>query len=194
MRQQRSVKRNRIYNGTTTVITAVVVLIFLFSCSSSTKKGVYEVTASDSAAVMSTYGVSSLISDSGRISYRIEAEEWSVFDKRNPPYWSFEQGLYLEKYNKNMDIEATVKCDTAYYYNEKKLWKLIGNIVIKNQKNEKFSTDTLYWNQGKGTIYSDSYIRIEQESQVTEGYGFSSNQNLSVWHIRNTKGIYTIKE
>lgn len=194
MRQQRSAKRNRIYNGTTTVITAVVVLIFLFSCSSSTKKGVYEVTASDSAAVMSTYGVSSLISDSGRISYRIEAEEWSVFDKRNPPYWSFEQGLYLEKYNKNMDIEATVKCDTAYYYNEKKLWKLIGNIVIKNQKNEKFSTDTLYWNQGTGTIYSDSYIRIEQESQVTEGYGFSSNQNLSVWHIRNTKGIYTIKE
>lgn len=194
MRQQESVNHGNIINCTTTVITAVVVLIFLFSCSGGTNRAESDIVASDSTAVMSTYGVTTLISDSGRISYKIEAEEWSIFNKRRPPYWSFEKGLYLEKYDRNMNIEATVKCDTAYYFNEDKLWKLLGNIDIKNSKNEKFQTDTLYWDQGKEMIYSDAYIRIEQGDQITEGYGFSSNQNLSVWQIKNTKGIYAIEE
>ncbi len=194
MRQQESVNHGNIINCTTTVITAVVVLIFLFSCSGGTDRAESDIVASDSTAVMSTYGVTTLISDSGRISYKIEAEEWSIFNKRRPPYWSFEKGLYLEKYDRNMNIEATVKCDTAYYFNEDKLWKLLGNIDIKNSKNEKFLTDTLYWDQGKEMIYSDAYIRIEQGDQITEGYGFSSNQNLSVWQIKNTKGIYAIEE
>lgn len=194
MRQQESVNHGNIINCTTTVITAVVVLIFLFSCSGGTDRAESDIVASDSTAVMSTYGVTTLISDSGRISYKIEAEEWSIYNKRRPPYWSFEKGLYLEKYDRNMNIEATVKCDTAYYFNEDKLWKLLGNIDIKNSKNEKFLTDTLYWDQGKEMIYSDAYIRIEQGDQITEGYGFSSNQNLSVWQIKNTKGIYAIEE
>ena len=32
------------------------------------------------------------------------------------------------------------------------------------------------------------------EHIYTEGYGFSSNQSMSVWEIKNTKGIYTIEE
>jgi LPS export ABC transporter protein LptC len=143
---------------------------------------------------MSTYDVSTLISDSGRISYRIDAAEWLVFDKRQPPFWSFEKGVYIEKYDREMNVEATIECDTAYYFNEKKRWKLIGNVDIRNPKNERFFTDLMYWDQDSGMIYSDAYIRIEQESQVTEGYGFASNQNLTQWHINNTKGIYTIEE
>ena len=194
MRQQESVKKNWFQYGTTTAVSAVVVLIFLFSCTSGTKKEKSGIYVSDSTAVMTTTGVSTLISDSGRISYRIEAEEWVVFNKRTPPYWSFEKGLYLEKYDLDKKIEATVKCDTAYYYNEMQLWKLLGNITIKNPNNEKFETDTLYWDQENERIYSDAYIRIEQEDQITEGYGFSSNQDFTVWEIRNTKGIYAVDE
>ena len=144
--------------------------------------------------IMSTYDVSTLISDSGRISYKLDAKEWFIFDKTDPQYWAFEKGLYLEKYDREMNVEATIKCDTAYYYNEKKLWELIGNVNIMNTKNERFFTDLLYWDQEQELIYSDAYIKIEQEKQTTEGYGFSSNQNLSAWEIKNTKGIYTIEE
>ena len=52
----------------------------------------------------------------------------------------------------------------------------------------------MYWDQEKELIYSDAYIKIEQEDQVTEGVGFSSNQSMTVWEIKNTKGIYAIKE
>lgn len=194
MRILRSDKISKIFNGTTIVIMTIVVLIFHTSCSEKSKNGTIVTEHRDSLAVMSTYNVSTIISDSGRISYKVEADEWKIFDRRNPQYWAFEKGVYLEKYDKEMNIEATVKCDTAYYYNEKKLWKLTGNVNIINPKDEKFYTNLMYWDQDKERLYSDSYIKIEQTDQITEGVGFSANQNLSVWEIKNTKGIYAIEE
>lgn len=193
MRAQRSVNRIIRFIGTTAAAFAVVVPIFVTSCNSAQEESVI-IENRDSMAVMSTYGVSTIISDSGRISYRIDAEEWLIFDRRQPPYWAFEKGVYLEKYDYEMNVEATIKCDTAYYYSELKLWKLIGNVDIRNPKNERFYTDLMYWNQEEEKIYSDAYIKIEQEEQTTEGIGFSSNQNMTQWEIKNTKGIYTIKE
>ena len=194
MKILRSDKISNIFNGTTIVIMMIVVLILHASCSEKAKSGTIVTEHRDSLAVMSTYNVSTIISDSGRISYKVEANEWKIFDRRNPQYWAFERGVYLEKYDKEMNIEATVKCDTAYYYNEKKLWKLTGNVNIKNPKDEKFYTNLMYWDQEKQRLYSDSYIKIEQTDQITEGIGFSANQNLSVWEIKNTKGIYAIEE
>ncbi len=193
MRAQRSVNRIIRFIGTTAAALAVVVPIFVISCNSVQEDSVI-IENRDSMAVMSTYGVSTIISDSGRISYRIDAEEWLIFDRRQPPYWAFEKGVYLEKYDYGMNVEATIKCDTAYYYSEQKLWKLIGNVDIRNPKNERFYTDLMYWNQEEEKIYSDAYIKIEQEEQTTEGIGFSSNQSMTQWEIKNTKGIYTIKE
>lgn len=195
MRLPEFVKIKQFAYSTTIALTAIVVLIFHASCQGDAESAAPAVDgSSDSLAIMSTYDVKTLISDSGRISYRIDAAEWLVFNKRNPPYWAFEKGVYLEKYDRAMNVEATIKCDTAYYFNEQKLWKLIGNVDIRNLKNEKFFTDLLYWNQEEKIIYSDAHIKIEQENQVTEGYGFSSNQDLSAWHIKNTKGIYAIEE
>ena len=143
---------------------------------------------------MSTYGVNTLISDSGRISYKIEAEEWHMYDKRNPPYWAFEKGIYLEKYDDSLRVETTLRSDTAYYYDKLGLWQLFGNVRITTVKGEKIFTPKLFWSSDSGHIYSDSHIRIEQRDQVTEGIGFSSNQDMSVWEILNTTGIYPIEE
>ena len=195
MRQLLSDKKRQIINGTTIAIMAVVVLIFHSSCKGESGEKMLAIEHSDSIAVMSTFDVNTIVSDSGRISYKIIADEWRIYDKRQPPHWAFEKGVYLEKYDREMNVEATVKCDTAYYYSEQKLWKLIGNVDIKNAKDEKFHTRLMYWDQEKEKIYSDAYIRIEQaDHQITEGIGFSADQNLTVWQINNTKGIYTIEE
>lgn len=192
MRQQLSANTRWISRCTTTAVSAVVVLIFLVSCQENKGGTEPSFAEPDSIAIMSTYGVSTVISDSGRVSYKIDADEWLVYSKRKPPFWAFEKGIYLEKYDTLMNIEATIKCDTAFYFNEMKLWKLVGNVNMRNPKNQHFYTDLMYWDQDEQIIYSDAYIRVEQEDQITEGIGFSSNQDLSVWQIRNTKGIYTV--
>ncbi len=194
MRQLLSDNIKRILNSTTIALTAIVVLILHSSCKGDSKEKLLAIECSDSIAVMTTFDVNTIVSDSGRISYKILADEWRIYDKRKPPHWAFEKGVYLEKYDREMNIEATVKCDTAYYYSEQKLWKLIGNVNIKNIKNERFYTHLMYWDQENEKIYSDAYIKIEQTDQVTEGIGFSANQNLTLWQINNTKGIFAVEE
>ena len=198
MRPQKFAKKYRTIRCTTIAV-AIVVQLFLLSCQDNGQAGselddFLSSMPADSLPVMTTYDAVTEVTDSGRLAYRITAKEWMIYDKRKPPYWAMEKGVYVEKLDRNKNIEATIKCDTAYFYSDRKLWKLMGNVDIRNTKNEKFFTQLLYWDQDKELIHSDAHIKIEQEDQVTEGTGFSSNQDFTVWEIKNTKGIYTIKE
>ena len=194
MRQQQYANISLIYRSTTIALWVIVVLFLLFSCKEEVKTASLSTAEADSIAFMSTYGVSTIISDSGRISYKVEAEEWHMFEKRNPPYWAFEKGIYLEKYDDSLRVETTLRSDTAYYYDKQGLWQLFGNVRITTAKGERIFTHKLFWSSDSGRIYSDSYIKIEQRDQVTEGIGFSSNQNMTVWEILNTTGIYPREE
>ena len=143
---------------------------------------------------MQTLGVESYVSDSGVIRYKIIAEEWNIFDKLDPSVWTFEKGLYLEQFNEDFTPEATIKADTAYYYDQKKLWELRSNVHIENQKNEKFDTELLYWDEYKHSVYSEKKIRIEQADKVIIGHGFESNEDLTDYVIHNTEGIFYFED
>lgn len=148
----------------------------------------------DSLPVMRTLGMTTLISDSGVIRYKVDADEWLIFDKKNPPYWAFERGVYLEQFDSIFQIEASIKADTAYYYDKKKLWELIGNVSIQNRKGEKFDTDLLYWDERTEKVYSDAFVRIEQPDRIITGYGFDSNQQMTIYTIRNIQGVFYVED
>lgn len=178
-----------------TVVTWAAVMFLLFPACTSNKKGAnIPVTNRDSLPVMQTLGVESYISDSGVIRYKIIAEEWNIYDKLDPSKWTFEKGLYLEQFNEEFTPEATIQADTAYYYDQKKLWELRGNVHIENQKNEKFDTELLFWDEYKHSVYSEKKIRIEQADKVIVGYGFESNEELTDYVIHNTEGIFYIED
>lgn len=169
-------------------------LFLLPSCSGGKKELGEAILERDSLPGMKTLGVNTLISDSGVIRYRLEAEEWDIFDRKNPPYWAFEKGVYLEQFDSLQQVDASIKADTAYYYEKEKLWELRSNVFIKNQKGEKFNTELLFWNQRTQQVYSDKYIRIEQTDNIITGYGFESNQQLTKYVIHNSGGVFPIEE
>ncbi len=173
---------------------ATVMLVLFPACSGQNKQLADYIMERDSMPVMRTVGVNSLISDSGVIRYKIISEEWLVFDKTNPSKWAFEKGVYLEKFDNNMKVDASIKADTAYYYDKQKLWDLRGNVAVRNIKGEKFDTQQLYWNQKTEKVYSDKYIEIEQEDKTITGYGFDSNQQFTNYIIRRAAGIFPVEE
>lgn len=178
----------------TIVITTIVMLLLFTSCGSKTTQIGDAIVERDSLPSMETLDVETFVSDSGVIRYRIEADEWLVYDKKRPSYWAFEKGMYLEQFDSVHHVEASIKADTAYYYDKQKLWKLIGNVDIENRKGEKFNTELLYWNQATERIYSDKFIRIEQPDRIVTGHGFDSNQQMTAWEIHNMEGIFYIDD
>lgn len=178
-----------------TVAFGAIVMLLLFSSCEGRKKALGDaITERDSLPVMATYGVISLVSDSGVMRYRINTEEWLVYDRKKPSYWAFEKGVYLEQFDSLLHVDASIKADTAYYYDKEKLWKLMGHVDIKNLKGEHFTTELLYWNQATQKVYSDKFIRIEQPDRIITGHGFDSNQQMTVYVIHNIEGIFYVDE
>lgn len=170
-------------------------MLLLFSACSGRKKELGEaITERDSLPVMDTKGVTTLVSDSGITRYRVNTEEWLVFDRKDPPYWAFEKGIYLEKFDSIFRVEASIEADTAYYYNKEELWKLIGHVHIQNLKGERFDTELLFWDQRREKVYSDEFIRIEQPDRIITGHGFESNQQMTVYTIRRPEGVFYVDE
>lgn len=182
------------YINITAAFYAAVMFVLFPACSGKDKNLAEAITERDSLPSMRSLGVTTLISDSGITRYKIITEEWTVFDKKDPPYWAFEKGVYLEKFDSLFRIDASIKADTAYYYEKKKLWELRSNVSIRNLKGDKFDTELLFWDEKKEEIYSDKFIRIEQEDKTITGYGFESNQELTEYQIRNTTGIFTVED
>ena len=173
---------------------AAVMFVLFPSCSNKGKNLADAVSENDTLPTMSSLGVTTLISDSGITRYKIVTEEWIVFDKKSPSYWSFEKGVYLEKFDTLFHIDASIKADTAYYYDKKKLWELRSNVQIQSQRGDKFETELLFWDEKKEKVYSDKYIQIEQEDKIIRGYGFESNQDLTEYEIKNSTGIFTVED
>ena len=172
---------------------SVVVLLFLSAACSSDKKD-FLPKFEDRSAVpgMYTDSVTTLISDSGRIRYRIITEVWKVFDKASDPYWFFPKKIYFERFNDSLKTESLVQSDTARYYTNRKLWELKKHVRMVSLKGENFETALLYWDQRQQRIYSDSFIRIEQKDQVITGYGFESNETLTKYKIFKVEAIFPI--
>ena len=184
----------RIVLNITVAVWATVMFLFFPSCGGKKQDMEAAVNESDSLPDMSTLGVTSLVSDSGMIRYKIITEEWLVYANRKPPFWAFEKGIYLEKFDTLFNIDASIKADTAYYYEAKKTWELKGNVEIQNQQGDKFSTAQMFWDQDEEKIYSDKYIRIEQVDKILTGIGFESNQDMTSYQINNPEGIFYVEE
>lgn len=191
--------RHKIFNtiffiSITVAVWATVMFLFFPSCSGKGKKLASAIDEKDSLPDMQSTGVVSYVSDSGMIRYKIITDEWLVFSKKNPPYWAFEKGLYLEKFDTLFRVDASIKADTAYYHEKKEIWELRGNVHIQNQLGDKFDTELLFWDQSKKRIYSDRFIKIEQSDKILTGYGFDSNQEMTEYEIFTPTGIFTVED
>ena len=190
-------QKNQTYLKTlniTAAFLAAVMFVLFPACTGKDKKLAEAISENDTLPSMKSLGVTTLISDSGITRYKIVAEEWLIHDKKNPPYWAFEKGVYLEKFDTLFRVDASIKADTAYYHEKKKLWELKGHVQILSQRGDKFQTDLLFWEEKKEKVYSDKFIQIEQEDKVIKGYGFESNQDLTEYEIKNTTGVFTVED
>ncbi|MBD5273990.1 MAG: LPS export ABC transporter periplasmic protein LptC [Bacteroides sp.] len=145
-------------------------------------------------ATMTTKNVSTLISDSGVIQYKIVSPIWKVFDQVDTPYWIFPDGLFLQKYDKAFHVIATVAADSARYFKDRKLWKLMGRVELTKAPKDLFQSEELYWDQKTNKIYSDSFIHIETETHVLEGIGFISNDKLTEYRVVKPMGIFPVNK
>lgn len=132
---------------------------------------------------MATTDVSTLISDSGFMRYHITASQWLMYEEADTPYWNFPEGVYMEQFDDSMIVAATFQADSAVYYSTRKIWRFDGRVNMLNNEGDRFATTQLFWDQNKKQVYSDSFMHIERDNRIIEGYGFESDEQITQYTV-----------
>ena len=145
----------------------------------------------DSVSVMTTFGVNTLISDSGVIKYRIVTERWDVNTVRQPSRWEFMKGVFFEQFDEQFHVQAYIQADTAWYYDQKKLWHLRGRVRIRNIMNGLiYQSEELFWDGIKHELYSNVFSKVTTPERSMEGTRFLSDEQMRHYTVSNSKGSF----
>lgn len=174
------------------LIAATALLWALAACTEERRERVADVNDPENRPTMTTTNVATFISDSGYTRYHITTPIWYVYDEARVPRWTFPDGLFLEKYDDLFRPDATLRCDSAVYFSQKRLWRLDGNVRMRNTAGDRFLTQQLFWDQASRTVYSDSFIHIERRDRIIEGFGFNSNENMTRYTVHRPSGIFPV--
>ena len=172
------------------LFTLATIIVFLAACSQEREHTAPAIMPKDSVSMMVTYGVNTLISDSGVIKYRIVSEQWEVNQIKTPSRWIFEKGLFLEQFDLAMHVQSYIQCDTAYYYDVDRLWKLRGRVRILTKNGLRFSSEELFWDERKHLIYSNKYSHLITQDKELHGNRFVSDENMTRYSVKYTKGYF----
>lgn len=172
----------------------LIIILSVISCKDEVKSVVNQSTDPEVTPTVLTTEITTLVSDSGVIKYRITSPQWDIFDESAIPCWKFPQGLNMEQFDATLTVAATFQCDSALFLKDSKLWRFMGNVRSYNIRKEIILTNELFWDQKEKKVYSDSFIHIERPDKIIEGFGFTSNEQLTTYKLKRPMGIFPIDE
>lgn len=165
-------------------------LSLVSSCAEAQEHTAGAINPEDSVSMMTSYGVNTLISDSGVIKYRIVTERWDVNTVRQPSRWEFMKGVFFEQFDEQFHVQAYIQADTAWYFDKKRLWKLRGRVNIRNVKGLIYTSEELFWDGIKHEFYSTVFSRVVTPERTMEGTYFRSDENMEHYMVTNSKGSF----
>ena len=176
------------------IIIAVAAATAILSCTEPVEHTAPAIHDRDSVSVMTSYGVNTLISDSGVIKYKVVTERWDVNTVREPSCWTFEKGVFFEQFDQQFHVEAYVQADTAWYYDQKKLWHLRGRVRIRNVNGLLYESQELWWDGLKHELYSNVFSKVTTPERTLQGTYFLSDERMTHYTVSNSKGSFTTED
>ena len=168
-----------------------LVLALLTACGEEAKEHVAPaIRDRDSVSMMTTYGVNTLISDSGIIKYRIVTERWDVNIIRQPNRWEFMKGIFFEQFDEQFHVQAYIQADSAWYYDQMKLWKLRGRVRIRNINGLLYQSEELYWDGLRHELYSNVFSKVITPERTLQGTYFRSDEAMTYYTVSNSVGSF----
>ena len=171
----------------------VVAMVFgacIAACSEQHEHTAPAIHERDSVSMMTSYGVNTLISDSGVIKYKIVAERWDVNTVRQPPRWTFEKGIFMEQFDEQFHVEGYIQADSAWYYEQQKLWELRGRVLIRNVNGLIFTSEEFFWDGIRHEFNSNKFSRVVTPERTLEGTRFRSDEHMTHYDVSNSEGSF----
>jgi hypothetical protein len=87
-----------------------------------------------------------------------------------------------------------VQADTAWYFDQQKLWKLRGRVRIRNVNGLIYESEELYWDGLKHELYSNVFSKVTTPERTLQGTYFRSDEQMRHYTVSNSKGSFTTQD
>ncbi len=130
-------------------------------------------------------------SDSAVVKMRMEAPRQLVFGNDDR---EFPEGLFLQFYEDGK-MTSSLRADYCYYTAKEDLYKATGNVVAQNLiTGDRLDTEELFWDEKKGNVFTDKFVKVEQAGYLTTGVGLEAKQDFSYYKILEVQGTLPINK
>lgn len=136
--------------------------------------------------------VTFIYSEEGKVRAKLYTKEFVGNESAKPPYIDFLKSVKMDMYDSTMQIESTITARTARYYTRDENVIARDSVVVRNRKGEKLQTEELIWNKKLQRFYTDKFVRITKDDQVSYGSGLEATQDLSYVKIKSQRGTIPV--
>ncbi len=136
--------------------------------------------------------VTFIYSQKGKTKAQLKTKEFIKNDNAKPPYMDMLKHVKVDFYNDSMRVESTLTARYARYYTKSENILVRDSVVVVNERGEKLETEELIWNQKLGKFYSEKFVKITSQGQVSYGDGLEANQDFSWFRINNQRGTIPV--
>jgi LPS export ABC transporter protein LptC len=168
----------------------LILLIIIQSCSSGLEsKQTFE---EYSGPIMEADSVQIIYSDSAKVRVIVNASKQLDYENGDR---EFPNDIYIEFYEPDGTMSSTLEANSAYYTKETDIYKAEGDVeVIGYIEPRKLNSEELYWEPEKEEIYTETFVRIQSEDQISTGTGLRAKQDFSSYRILKPSGTIYLED
>lgn len=137
------------------------------------------------------YNIETLMSDSAIVRIRLQAplqHEFQTGDREFP------EGMHMDFLEPDGHTSSTVDAEKGYYYQESKLWKVTGNVILEGlDRGERLTTEELWWDPSKKEVFTEKAVTIREGDEVLHGTGLTAAQDFSTYSLSNITAQTTVE-
>ena len=177
-------------NASVFILLAAVILA-LPSCQSDLE-AIQTIVQVDEGPVESAFNVEIIYSDQARVRMILNAAQMDRYENEDS-YLEMPQGLHVVFFDTLMQQTSSMRSKYAISYEDSEIIEARNDVVVVNEQGETLNTEQLIWDQKEEIIYSEKFVKITSDDEVTYGEGFRADERFDRWEITNPRGTFRME-
>ncbi len=166
--------------------------LIIYSCGEKQVKPELEnITASGELPSQESWNAKVLFTDNGILQAILYADHLKIFDQQKV---TLLDGVKIDFYNTEGKKTTTLTSLRGKVDDITKNMFAIDSVVAVNDSGVVLKTSELMWRNKDRKILTDKFVTITSSKEIIKGYGFTSDEKLSNYVIRNITYISSISQ
>ena len=102
----------------------------------------------------------------------------------------FPEGILIHFYEKTGELSSTIRADRGFYERRLNLYRGEGDVRVHNiPKEQKLSSEELFWDPNKKIIYTDKFVTVEEPNRLIQGTGMEADEGFNDYRFDKVSGV-----